>query len=203
MKKIFAIICSLVLFASVAGAQSWLDSFLKMATEKVGDVITGKGSATTFDIKGNWKYQGVAIGASSDNALASLAASAGTGTIESKADALLAKAGIKPGAATLNFKEDGSFTLLAGKLNLPGTWTKEGDKLTINIAKVFNFKLVGTIKTTSDGCQILFESGKFLDFVKKVLDAVGKLASNNTTIATVQQALSNVSELKLGFKLAK
>ncbi len=203
MKKIFAIICSLVLFASVAGAQSWLDSFLKMATEKVGDVITGKGSATTFDIKGNWKYQGVAIGASSDNALASLAASAGTGTIESKADALLAKAGIKPGAATLNFKEDGSFTLLAGKLNLPGTWTKEGDKLTINIAKVFNFKLVGTIKTTSDGCQILFESGKFLDFVKKVLDAVGKLANNNTTIATVQQALSNVSELKLGFKLTK
>ena len=203
MKKIFAIICSLVLFASVAGAQSWLDSFLKMATEKVGDVITGKGSATTFDIKGNWKYQGVAIGASSDNALASLAASAGTGTIESKADALLAKAGIKPGAATLNFKEDGSFTLLAGKLNLPGTWTKEGDKLTINIAKVFNFKLVGTIKTTSDGCQILFESGKFLDFVKKVLDAVNKLASNNSTIATVQQALNSVDNLKLGFKLAK
>ena len=203
MKKIFAIVCSLVLFASVAGAQSWLDSFLKMATEKVGDVITGKGSATTFDIKGNWKYQGVAIGASSDNALASLAASAGTGTIESKADALLAKAGIKPGAATLNFKEDGSFTLLAGKLNLPGTWTKEGDKLTINIAKVFNFKLVGTIKTTSDGCQILFESGKFLDFVKKVLDAVNKLASNNSTIATVQQALNSVDNLKLGFKLTK
>ena len=203
MKKIFAIIASLVLFASVAGAQSWLDSFLKMATEKVGDVITGKGSATTFDIKGNWKYQGVAIGASSDNALASLAASAGTGTIESKADALLAKAGIKPGAATLNFKEDGSFTLLAGKLNLPGTWTKEGDKLTINIAKVFNFKLVGTIKTTSDGCQILFESGKFLDFVKKVLDAVNKLASNNSTIATVQQALNSVDNLKLGFKLTK
>ncbi len=203
MKKIFAIISSLVLFASVAGAQSWLDSFLKVATEKVGDVITGKGSATAFDIKGSWKYKGVAIGASSDNALASIAASASTGTIESKADALLAKAGIKPGAATLNFKEDGSFTLLAGKINLPGTWTKEGDKITINFAKIFTLKLVGTIKTTSDGCQILFESGKFLDFVKKVLEAVNKLASNNSTIATIQQALNSVDDLKLGFKLTK
>ena len=203
MKKIFAIISSLVLFASVAGAQSWLDSFLKVATEKVGDVITGKGSATSFDIKGSWNYKGVAIGASSDNALASIAASASTGTIESKADALLAKAGIKPGAATLNFKEDGSFTLLAGKINLPGTWTKEGDKITINFAKIFTLKLVGTIKTTSDGCQILFESGKFLDFVKKVLEAVNKLASNNSTIATVQQALNSVDDLKLGFKLTK
>ena len=203
MKKVIVIIGSLMLVASAASAQSWLDSFLKIATEKVGDVISGKGSATTFDIKGSWKYQGVAIGAGSDNALANLAASASTGTIENKANELLAKAGIKPGAATFNFKDDGSFTLLAGKINLPGTWTKEGDKLTINFAKVITFKLVGTIKTTSDGCQILFETGKFLDWVKQVLDAVGKLAGNNATVATVQQALANVDNLKLGFKLSK
>ena len=116
MKKIIVILGSLMLVASAANAQSWLDSFLKMATEKVGDVINGKAAATSaFDIKGTWQYQGVAIGAGSDNILGNLAASAGSGTVEKKADELLAKAGIKPGAATLNFKEDGSFTLLAGK----------------------------------------------------------------------------------------
>ncbi|MBP5383260.1 MAG: DUF4923 family protein [Bacteroidales bacterium] len=203
MKKAILLIGSLMLVASAASAQSWLDSFLKVATEQVGDLLSGKGSATAFDIKGSWKYQGIAIGAGSDNALANLAASASTGTIENKANELLAKAGIKPGAATFNFKDDGSFTLLAGKINLPGTWTKEGDKLTINFAKVFTFKLVGTIKTTADGCQILFETGKFLDWVKKVLDAVGKLAGSNATVATVQQALANVDNLKLGFKLSK
>ena len=203
MKKIIAVIGSMMLVASAASAQSWLDSFLKVATEKVGDVISGKGSATAFDIKGNWKYQGVAIGAASDNALANLAASASTGTIENKANELLAKAGIKPGAATLNFKDDGSFTLNASKINIPGTWTKEGDKLTLNFAKILTFKLVGTIKTTSDGCQILFETGKFLDFIKQLLDAIGKLANNNATIKTVQQALANVDQLKLGFKLSK
>lgn len=203
MKKAIVLIGSLMLFASAASAQSWLDSFLKVATEQVGDLLTGKGSANAFDIKGSWKYQGIAIGAGSDNALANIAASASTGTIENKANELLAKAGIKPGAATFNFKDDGSFTLLAGKINLPGTWTKEGDKLTINFAKVFTFKLVGTIKTTADGCQILFETGKFLDWVKKVLDAVGKLAGSNATVATVQQALSSVDNLKLGFKLSK
>ena len=203
MKKIIVLIGSLMLVASAANAQSWLDSFLKMATEKVGDVINGKSAATSaFDIKGTWQYQGVAIGAGSDNILGNLAASAGSGTVEKKADELLAKAGIKPGAATLNFKEDGSFTLLAGKINLPGTWTKEGDKITINIAKIFNFKLVGKIKTTSDGCQLLFESGKFLDFCKKVLEAVNKVA-NNTTLTAVQSAIANVNDLQLGFKLTK
>ena len=148
MKKVIVILSALVLCATTASAQSWLEDFLKVATDKVGDVISGKSSATTaFDIKGSWKYQGVAIGASSGDILSSLATSAGAGTIEKKCDDLLAKAGIKPGAATLNFKEDGSFTLNAGKINIPGTWTKEGSKLTINFAKLFTFKLVGTIKT--------------------------------------------------------
>ena len=202
MKKVFVILSALVLTATAASAQSWLDSFLKVATEKVGDVITGTSSAASFDIKGSWKYQGVAISASSENVLTSLATSAGAGTIEKKCDDLLAKAGIKAGAATLNFKEDGSFTLNAGKINLPGTWTKEGSKLTINFAKLFTFKLVGTIKTTSTGCQLLFDADKFVGFISKVLEAVNKVA-NNSTLASVQQMLANAKGVQLGFKLAK
>ena len=202
MKKIIAVIGCMMLFASVASAQSWLEDFLKVATEKVGDVITGKGSGSAFDIKGNWKYQGVAIGATSNNVLANVAASASVGTVENKVNDLLAKAGIKPGAATLSFKDDGSFTLTAQKVNIPGTWTKEGDKITINFAKIFTFKLVGTIKTTEYGCDLLFDSGKFLDFVKKVIAAVGTKV-NNSTINTVQQAIANIDDLKLGFKLKK
>ena len=203
MKKIIVILSALVLCATAANAQSWLDSFLKVATEKVGDVITGTSVASNaFDIKGAWKYQGVAIGASSDNVLASLAASTSTSSIEKKCDELLAKAGIKPGAATLKFNDDGSFTLNAGKINLPGTWTKEGSKITINFAKIFTFKLVGTITTTSEGCQLLFDADKFLSFIQKVLDAVNKVA-NSSTLTYVQQAIANVNGLKLGFKLAK
>ncbi|MBQ3820127.1 MAG: DUF4923 family protein [Bacteroidales bacterium] len=202
MKKVFVILSALVLTATAASAQSWLDSFLKVATEKVGDVITGTSSAASFDIKGSWKYQGVAISASSENVLTSLATSAGAGTIEKKCDDLLAKAGIKAGAATLNFKEDGSFTLNAGKINLPGTWTKEGSKLTINFAKLFTFKLVGTIKTTSTGCQLLFDADKFVGFISKVLEVVNKVA-NNSTLASVQQMLANAKGVQLGFKLAK
>ena len=202
MKKVFVILSALVLTATAASAQSWLDSFLKVATEKVGDVITGTSSAASFDIKGSWKYQGVAISASSENVLTSLATSAGAGTIEKKCDELLAKAGIKAGAATLNFKEDGSFTLNAGKINLPGTWTKEGSKLTINFAKLFTFKLVGTIKTTSTGCQLLFDADKFVGFISKVLEVVNKVA-NNSTLASVQQMLANAKGVQLGFKLAK
>jgi len=203
MKKIIVVLSALVLCASAANAQAWLDSFLKIATEKVGDVVAGTNVVSSaFDIKGDWKYQGVAVGASSDNVLASLATSAGTGTIEKKCDELLAKAGIKPGAAVLSFNNDGSFTLKAGKISLPGTWTKEGTKLTINFAKVFTFKLVGTIKTTSSGCNVLFPADKFVAFVQKVLEAVNQVA-NNSTITSIQQTLASVKDVQLGFKLAK
>ncbi|MBQ9462182.1 MAG: DUF4923 family protein [Bacteroidales bacterium] len=203
MKKIIVIISALVLSATAANAQDWLKDFLKVATEKVGDVVTGTTAVSSaFDIKGTWKYQGVAVGASSDNVLTSLAASAGTGTIEKKCDELLAKAGIKAGSATLKFNDDGSFTLNAGKINIPGTWTKEGTKLTINFAKLFTFKLVGTVKTTTSGCNILFEADKFVQFIQKVLEVVNKVA-NNSTISGIQQTLSSVKGVQLGFKLAK
>ncbi|MCR5326700.1 MAG: DUF4923 family protein [Bacteroidales bacterium] len=203
MKKVIVILSALVLCATTASAQNWLEDFLKVATEKVGDVISGKSSATTtFDIKGSWKYQGVAIGASSGDILSSLATSAGAGTIEKKCDDLLAKAGIKPGAATLNFKEDGSFTLNAGKINIPGTWTKEGSKLTINFAKLFTFKLVGTIKTNASGCEILFDADKFVGWISKILEVVNKVA-NNSTLSSVQSMLANAKGVQLGFKLAK
>lgn len=167
MKKVIVILGALVLSASAANAQGWLDSFLKVATEKVGDIVSGKGSASTFDIKGTWSYQGVAIGATSDNVLASVATAAGTGKVEEQVNKLLAKAGIKAGAA-----------------------------------KLFTFKLVGTVKTNANGCEILFESGKFLDFVKKVMEVVGQ-ATNNSTVAAAQQAIANIKELKLGFKLSR
>ena len=89
-----------------------------------------------------------------------------------------------------------------GKINLPGTWTKEGSKLTINFAKLFTFKLVGTIKTTSTGCQLLFDADKFVGFISKVLEVVNKVA-NNSTLASVQQMLANAKGVQLGFKLAK
>lgn len=202
MKKVIVILSALVLSASAANAQGWLDSFLKVATEKVGDIVSGKGSASTFDIKGTWSYQGVAIGATSDNVLASVATAAGTGKVEEQVNKLLAKAGIKAGAAKLTFNHDGSFSLNSGKIALPGTWTKEGDKVIINFAKLFTFKLVGTVKTNANGCEILFESGKFLDFVKKVMEVVGQ-ATNNSTVAAAQQAIANIKELKLGFKLSR
>ena len=203
MKKVLVILSALVLSASAANAQDWLDSFLKIATETVGDAVAGTSVVSSaFDIKGTWKYQGVAISAKSDDILSTLATNAGAGKVEKQLDQLLAKAGIKPGIAKFSFNADGSFTLNAGKLSIPGTWSKSGTKLTINFAKLFTLKLVGTIKATSSGCDVLFEADKFMVFVQNVLEAVNKVA-NNATLTQVQQALSNVKGVQLGFKLAK
>ena len=203
MKKVIIILSTLVLSATAVNAQGWLDSFLKVATETVGDVVAGTNVVSSaFDIKGTWKYQGVAIGATSDNVLTTLAATASVSSIEKQCNQLLAKAGIKPGIAKLTFNDDGSFILSAGKITLPGTWTKSGTTLTINFVKIFTLKLNGTIKATTDGCNILFPADKFLAFTQKVLEAVNKVA-NNSTLSTLQSTLANVKGLQLGFKLAK
>lgn len=73
-------------------------------------------------------------------------------------------------AATLTFAADGNFTLTAGKLNIPGSWTKDGTSIEITFTKLFSLKMKGKVTRTSEGCSVLFESEKFVTFAKNVLD---------------------------------
>lgn len=201
MKKIILTLGLAALCCMGANAQS-LSDFLKGA----GKALSNAAASTTssiFDITGTWKYNGCALGASSDDILTSLAASAGTATVEAKCDELLAKAGIKAGAATLTFAADGNFTLTAGKLNIPGSWTKDGTSIEITFTKLFSLKMKGKVTRTTEGCSVLFESEKFVTFAKNVLDVAGKLLSSNATVSALQTAIKNIDGLQLGFKLVK
>lgn len=201
MKKL---ILSILLIASccfISSAQS-ISDLLKGAGKALSNAAASA-TSSTFDVTGTWKYNGCALGASSDDILTSLTAAAGTATIESKCDEILAKAGITPGVATLDFSTDGTFTLAAGKLRIPGTWAKDGTDVELSFTKLFNLKMIGKITRTADGCSILFESEKFVVFAKNVLDAAGKVLSSNSTVSTLQAAIKNIDGLQLGFKLAR
>jgi len=201
MKKILVILAAAAICASTANAQSSLGDLLKKAGSVVSDAVAGT-TTSTLDLSGPWTYNGCAIGATSDNVLASLAANTATSSVETKCDELLAKAGIKKGVASFTFNSDGSFKLSAGKLSLPGTWTKTDTAVNMTFTKPISLTLKGTVKSTTDGCQILFESDKFLNFIKKVLSVAGQLTSNSTLTA-VQTALNSVDGVQLGFKLKK
>jgi len=168
------------------------------ATAAVDQVVS---STTTVSLPGTWSYNGCAIAATTDNMLTTLAANAGTASIETKVDEALAKVGIKAGVATFTFSEDGNFTFACGKVSLPGTWEVKESAVTLNFSKLINIKISGTVKATGTGCELMFDATKFLNLVQKIVTVLGK--TSNSTIAALATSVSSISGLELGFKLSK
>lgn len=208
MKKIVVILGSLMLFASAASAQNILGGILKsVAGEKAGEAIGNVLSSVvggSVDLAGNWTYGGVGAAVKSDNILSTVAGNAAISTIESKADGILAKAGINAGAATFSFNQDGTFTFKAGRLPaISGTYVQNGNNVTLKFGKALSLlQMDGTVSATADGCKILFNGEKFMTFAQKVIEYAKKI-STSQGVATVGNLLSTAKSVDAGFKLVR
>ncbi len=195
MKKII-IIAALSLMTVSLSAQSDILNALKSVASSVVS------SATTTEMAGTWTYQGVGTALRSDNVLTSAAGSAALSTVETKIDNAFSKVGLKAGAATFVFEEGGNFTMKFGKMSLPGTWSQDGNAVTIKFGKALTYlQLDGTVSTTTDGCELLFNGEKFLEFAKKVVAYASK--TNNSTIQSLSSVLSSAKSIDAGFKLSR
>ncbi|MBR6183660.1 protein of unknown function [Bacteroidales bacterium WCE2004] len=208
MKKIVVILSSLVLFASAAGAQNILGGLIKsVAGDKAGEAIGNVLSSvvgSSVDLTGDWTYGGVGAAVKSDNILSTVAGNAAISTIESKADGILAKAGISAGAATFSFNQDGTFSFKAGRLPaIKGTYVQDGSKVSLKFGKVLSFlSLDGTVSATTDGCKVLFNGEKFMSFAQKLVEYAKKI-STSQGVATVGNLLSTAKSVDAGFKLVR
>ena len=208
MKKIVVILGSLVLFASAASAQNILGGLIKsVAGDKAGEAIGNVLSSvvgSSVDLTGDWTYGGVGAAVKSDNILSTVAGNAAISTIESKADNILAKAGISAGAATFSFNQDGTFTFKAGRLPaISGTYVQNGSNVTMKFGKALSLlQLDGTVSATTDGCKILFNGEKFMTFAQKVIEYAKKI-STSQGVATVGNLLSTAKSVDAGFKLVR
>ena len=208
MKKIVVILSSLMLFASAAGAQNILGGLIKsVAGDKAGEAIGNVLSSvvgSSVDLTGDWTYGGVGAAVKSDNILSTVAGNAAISTIESKADNILAKAGISAGAATFSFNQDGTFTFKAGRLPaISGTYVQNGNNVTLKFGKALSLlQMDGTVSATADGCKILFNGEKFMTFAQKVIEYAKKI-STSQGVATVGNLLSTAKSVDAGFKLVR
>ena len=208
MKKIVVILGSLVLFASAASAQNILGGLIKsVAGEKAGEAIGNVLSSVvggSVDLAGNRTYGGVGAAVKSDNILSTVAGNAAISTIETKADNILAKAGISAGAATFTFNQDGTFSFKAGRLPaLSGTYVQDGNKVTMKFGKALSLlQLDGTVSATTDGCKVLFNGEKFMNFAQKLIEYAKKI-STSQGVATVGNLLSTAKSVDAGFKLVR
>ena len=180
-------------------AQNWLDALKNAATTAIDKVTGGKLTAAT--IYGTWKYSqpGIKL-SSSENALSDITASAATGTLQQKMATYSEKVGIRAGACTFVFNEDGTFSSTFGQRTSGGTFTFNAENNQLVLKYESGLMKLGAINAyaymTGGDLQILFP----MDNLLKVLTSLGSASGSLATITTL---LKSYDSVKVGFEFSK
>lgn len=229
MKKILATLSALLLIASAANAQSGLGGLLGSifggnktennqtttggtdiagAAESVLGALLGNviSQVVPVSLPGTWTYSGIASAIETENALTTIAASTYKEKLETKLDGYLQRIGIVPGVAAITFSADNTFAIAsATKTIASGTYTYDTQtkEIVMKLGKVYSYMTMeGTVTSTTNGAQVLFDANKFLAFAKKAIKVVGA-GRDNSTLNTVAKLADQVTGLKLGFDMKK
>ena len=116
--------------------------------------------------------------------------------IEKNLQSHLTKYGIKPGAMSITFNENGTFTEKIGKKAVNGKWQIKDKQLVITY---------GTVKPVSITTQI---DGKNLMIVTKAdklltLFKTFGAKSTNSTVSTITSLMKNVNGMQCGLTFVK
>ena len=109
-KRIWCAAAVLAVLCVPVRAQDW-QSALKSVASNVADKATG-GALTQLALVATWNYMQPGVKLESDNAVADLAASATTASLQSKLAGIYEKAGIKSGSCSVTFSKDSTFSLV-------------------------------------------------------------------------------------------
>lgn len=203
-----AIMCLTLIGSTSVKAQSLQDILGGIAgatTSKSGgsDLISGltsifssKNNANAKNIVGTWEYTEPAILLTSDNMLTNIAAKAASEKLESQIQTYLTKYGIKPGAMSITFTEDGKFSEKLGKKTTNGTWQIKDGKLII---------IYGTIKPVSITTQIEGKNLLITTGANQLLNMMKTFGANstNTTISSITKLMKNVNGMQCGLTFVK
>ena len=201
-----AFVAMMLTVSTTASAQFDLNGVLgsvlngSTSTDDIVEGLTGifnaDKQATANKIIGTWSYSEPAIVFTSDNLLAKAASKIASNKVENKIQEYLTKYGIKPGALTLTFNEDGTFVeTLNGKSN-KGKWSVKDSKLLLTVTGI---KQVA-ITTQIDGkdMQFVTDATKLLNLFKSM-----GAKSTNSNIKTVTSLMKNVKGMQAGVTLRK
>lgn len=175
------------------------------ASSKTSDIISGLTAifspdkqASKNNIIGTWTYSEPAIVLSSDNILTNVAAKVAAGKVEDKLSEVLAKYGIKEGAFSITFNEDGTFIETIGSKKISGKWVVENSKLNLTFGKIASKTIPVTTQMENNKLMFVVDASKLLDFVKNIASK-----SNNSNIKTITNLMKNVNGMQAGLTLVK
>lgn len=159
-------------------------------------VFSSKKQATKDKIIGTWSYTEPAIVFTSDNILAKAGAKVAANKLESKLQEQLTKYGIKPGAFTMTFKEDGTFTETIGGKTKSGKWTVTDSKLQLSVAGVQTLAI--TTQISGKDMQFVTDATKLLNLFKTL-----GAQSSNSQIKTVTTLMKSINGMQAGITMRK
>ena len=211
MKK-FVVLLGVVLFGTLSmQAQFNLSSLVNKAKEAVSDVagdvvdeyvpeeiqeLLGI-AIPEVEIPGTWSYVDVAVEFTSADVLTNAGGKVAAQTVEEKLAPMLAKVGIKQGAFTFTFEEDGTLTTTLAKKTVKGTWKydKKSESVTLGLSgKEFSTRMTAGEKNIN----ILFKADKLLELIKTV-----SATSSNTTLAAIGAIAKTYDGMNIGFECEK
>lgn len=159
-------------------------------------IFSSNKQATKNQIVGTWEYTEPAIVFESDNFLAKAGASLAAKKIENKIQEHLTRFGMVPGAVSITFNEDGTFTEVLKNKNVKGKWELEDSKLILPY---------GTIKPVSITTQVEGKTLMIVTDTSQLLNMFKTLGSRstNSSIKTVTSLMGSVKGMKAGLTLVK
>ncbi|MBO7300657.1 MAG: DUF4923 family protein [Tidjanibacter sp.] len=207
MKKFHILLISLIVGSLSAHAQFNLSSLVNKAKEAVseaaGEVLPEEVqdllgiTLPKVEIPGTWSYVDVAVEFVSENALTNAGGVVAAETVKSKLSPMLTKVGIKEGAFSFTFLEDGTLTTTLAQKTVKGTWAYDEKSKSVTLG--LSGKEFTTRMTVNQGnINILFKADKLLELIKTVSST-----SSNTTLATIGAVAKAYDGMNLGFECRK
>ena len=170
----------------------------------LGNILDSVTGGYRVSLPGTWTYNGVSVSLDGEGALTSVTGAAAATKVENEIDGYLRKIGIRPGAATFTFNEDGTFTTSVSKVPINGTWAMGDDGKSITMAfgsLVTLATLTGTVTgSVAGGCDMLFDGDKFLGLIKTLIALTG---NSKSYAESINSLMEQYSEMKVGFKLVR
>ena len=159
-------------------------------------VFSKNKQATADKIIGTWAYTEPAIVFTSDNLLAKVGSKIAANKLENKLQEYLTRYGIKPGAFTMTFNQDGTFTETLNGKTSKGKWTVKDSKLQLTIAGIKALNV--TTQIDGKDLQFVTDATKLLNLFKTL-----GAKSSNSQIKTVTSLMKSINGMQAGITMRR
>lgn len=154
--------------------------------------LLGVNTVNANSIKGTWTYQEPHVSFESNNVLSQLGGELMGNKISSTLGTYLSKIGLKQGTTKFSFDGKGNMTMTVGGKTTQGTYTLNGDQLTMSGALGYT-NLTCTVSMAGNQLYMLFDA-------KTLFNVITKLGSNVSTLSGI---LGNYNGMKMGWLCTK